>query len=185
MINFANKWSIFGYRLALIGICFALLLAGLLQVGRTIATSLITTSYYLPIITNPSPYDWLQFNGGETHSGSNTHEQRISVDNAGELRLLFQVLLPAVADGAPVYLSNVNTTFGVRNLLFMTTRDGRIVALDAYTGMFLWSKQYGPNGCLINNNHSRNEACYTTSSPAIDPNRMFVYSYGFGGYVHK
>jgi hypothetical protein len=27
--------------------------------------------------------------------------------------------------------------------------------------------------------------CYTTSSPAIDPNRQYVYSYGLDGQVHK
>src|SRR5207247_1137489 len=27
--------------------------------------------------------------------------------------------------------------------------------------------------------------CYTTSSPAVDPNRQYVYSYGLDGYVHR
>ncbi len=27
--------------------------------------------------------------------------------------------------------------------------------------------------------------CFTTSSPAVDPNRQFVYSYGLDGAVHK
>jgi outer membrane protein assembly factor BamB len=101
------------------------------------------------------------------------------------LQMLFQVSVPGIADGAPVYLSNVSTASGLRDVIFVTTRDGRIAALDAHSGVLLWSKQYGPSGCLINHNPSRNEPCYTTSSPAIDPNRMFVYSYGLDGYVHK
>ena len=31
----------------------------------------------------------------------------------------------------------------------------------------------------------RLSACYTTSSPAIDPDLQFVYSYGLDGFVHK
>ena len=31
----------------------------------------------------------------------------------------------------------------------------------------------------------RLSTCYTTSSPAIDPGRAFVYSYGLDGRVHK
>jgi outer membrane protein assembly factor BamB len=101
------------------------------------------------------------------------------------LHLLFQVALPGIADGSPVYLSNVSTAAGVRDLIFVTTRDGYIAVLDAQTGSLVWSKQYAAGGCLINNNQARNEPCYTTSSPAIDPNRQFVYSYGLDGYVHK
>jgi PQQ enzyme repeat len=78
----------------------------------------------------------------------------------------------------------VTTAAGVRNLLFVTTRDGRIVALDAQTGATVWSHQYNPPGCNINNDVSSG-ACYTTSSPAIDPNRLYVYSYGLDGEVHK
>jgi len=130
-------------------------------------------------------YDWLQFNFDPQHSGNNSLETAITLANVSSLRLLFQVALPAIADGAPVYLAGVTTASGVRDLIFVTTRAGHIVALDAHTGAQIWVQQYGAAGCLINNNPARNEACYTTSSPAIDPNRQFVYSYGLDGYVHK
>jgi hypothetical protein len=39
-----------------------------------------------------------------------------------------------VADGAPVLLTNVSTTSGTRDLLFLTTKAGYLVALDAHTG---------------------------------------------------
>lgn len=149
------------------------------------AISQANNSVYLPFIGNSSQYDWLQFNGDSTHGGNNTREKRISVDNVAQLESLFNVSLPGIADSSPAYLSNVNTANGIRDLLFLTTRNGYIEALDAHTGVQVWSKQYGPAGCLINNNQARNELCYTTSSPAIDPNREFVYSYGLDGYVHK
>ena len=82
-------------------------------------------------------------------------------------------------------MTGVTTGSGVRDLVFVTTRAGHIVALDAHTGVQIWVQQHGAAGCLINNNSARNETCYTTSSPAIDPNRQFVYSYGLDGKVHK
>ncbi len=127
-------------------------------------------------------YDWLQFGGNAQHSGNNTSETILTPANVSTLTQKYQATLPAIADGAPVYLEAVTTPGGVKNLLFVTTRDGRIIALDAQTGTTAWSHQYGPNGCKINNGSSD---CYTTSSPAIDPNRQFVYSYGLDGNVHK
>jgi outer membrane protein assembly factor BamB len=172
-------------KLTLAGLFIAVLSISLTPIKQSIASLLTTKSYYLPMIGNSNPYDWLQFNGDASHSGNNIFENRISIHSVGQLQKLFQVTLPGIADGSPVYLSNVSTASGVRDLTFVTTRAGHIAALDARTGALVWSKQYGPSGCIINNNQSRNESCYTTSSPAIDPNRKFVYSYGLDGYVHK
>jgi outer membrane protein assembly factor BamB len=117
--------------------------------------------------------DWLQFNFDSRHSGVNPQEAVLNTGNVGSLQAIYDVLLPDVADGAPAFLSHVMTPGGLKDLLFVTTKSGRIVALDAANGHQVWSHQpaTGPN--------------YTTSSPAIDPNRQFVYSYGLEGRVHK
>jgi outer membrane protein assembly factor BamB len=172
-------------NLTLAGLFIAVLAFSLPPIKQTIAGVLPPRLYYLPFISKSSSYSWLQFNGDASHSGNNMLENRLSVTNVGQLQMIFQVSLPGIADGAPVYLYNVNTASGLRDLIFVTTRDGRIAALDAHTGTLIWSKQYGPAGCLVNKNQTRNELCYTTSSPAIDPNRQFVYSYGLDGFVHK
>ena len=65
------------------------------------------------------------------------------------------------------------TQNGTQDLLFSTTKAGHILALDATNGAIVWSKQYGVGSSVTN------------SSPAIDPNRQYVYSYGLDGYVHK
>lgn len=130
----------------------------------------------------PAPYDWLQFNGDALHSGNNTQESILTVNNVGKLESLFIASLPAAADGAPVYLSAVNTTKGMRDLVFVLTRAGHIVALDAHSGEITWTQQNPAGDCKINNGSN---TCYTTSSPVIDPNRQYVYSYGLDGYVHK
>ena len=127
-------------------------------------------------------YDWLQFNFDPQHSGNNTKETKISKLNVSGLHQLFKVSLPSVADGAPVYLSNVKTNSGSIDMLFITTKDGHIIALNAENGKMIWSHQYGSGNYHINNGYRKT---YTTSSPAIDPNKKFVYSYGLDGYVHK
>jgi len=123
------------------------------------------------VATPAAAYDWLQFNGDQVHAGNNTSETIISAANVASLTQLFQVGLPNVADGAPVLLQGVTTAAGVQDLLFVNTTDGWILALNAQTGATVWSQQIGSG--------------YMTTSPAIDPNRLYVYSYGLDGYAHK
>lgn len=127
-------------------------------------------------------YDWLQFNGDAQHSGNNTQEQTLTANNVSHLQRAFRVELPSVADGAPVSLHAVNTAHGLADLLFVTTKAGDILALDAHSGAIVWEHQVPAGSCRINNFVP---ACYTTSSPAIDPGRQYVYSYGLDGRVHK
>jgi len=151
----------------------------------TVAAVVLTASGLFashPLTARASGYDWLQFDGNAQHSGNNTMETAITPANVHTLTRLFQVSLPAVADGPPAYLSGVATANGTQDLLFLTTKDGQILARDAHTGAQLWSHQYGPNGCKINNGSSD---CYTTSEPAVDPNRQYVYNYGLDGKAHK
>ncbi len=127
-------------------------------------------------------FSWPQFNFDQEHSGNNTEESAISRGNVRKLHQLFRVSLPDVADGAPVYLSGVKTSIGASDLIFVTTRDGHIVALNAANGSTVWEHQYGPGDYRINNGR---QPIYTTSSPAIDPDLKYVYGYGLDGYVHK
>src|ERR1700682_887330 len=114
----------------------------------------------LSIATAPAlAYDWLQFGGNPQHSGNNTAETTLNPGNIASLVQKYQANLPAIADGAPVFLEAVATPVGVKNLLFITTLDGRIIALDSQTGATVWSHQYGAGACHINNSGG---ACYTT-----------------------
>jgi hypothetical protein len=117
--------------------------------------------------------DWLQWGFDSRHAGLNDQETTIHSGNVSSLHLLYRVTLPAVADGAPTFLGGVTTPQGVKDLLFLTTKSGILLAVDAATGGIVWSKQpaTGPN--------------YTTSSPAIDPGRLYVYSYGLDGRAHR
>jgi DNA-binding beta-propeller fold protein YncE len=135
-----------------------------------------------------SAYDWLQFNGDSQHRGNNTQEMAITAANVHGLRLLFQISLPSNADSAPVALQGVSATNGVVDLVFVTTRAGHLIALNGRTGATVWSVQHGAPTCQINSATpmaNPTNPCHTNASPAIDPNRQFIYAYGLDGFVHK
>ncbi len=133
----------------------------------------ITTPTPTPTATpTPNLVAWPVFDGNAARTGINSAETTITPNNVGQLSKLWQQTLPGVVDGVPVEQPNVTTSAGIKTLLFVTTKSGSILAIDAATGITIWSKNTsGPN--------------YTTSSPAIDPSGQFVYSYGLDGKVHK
>jgi outer membrane protein assembly factor BamB len=123
--------------------------------------------------THVAAVDWPQFGFDPQHSGNNSQETMLGRNNVATLRPLYHVVLPAIADGAPAFVANVATAGGSKDLLFLTTKAGHLLALDAQTGTTVWSHRpaTGP--------------AYTTSSPAVDPTRQYVYGYGLEGRVHK
>jgi hypothetical protein len=125
--------------------------------------------------------DWLQFGFDASHSGVNPAETTLSKASVARLSLLYSVALPGRAEGAPVLLSGVTTAAGSKDVLFLTLNNGTLIALDAASGAQLWS-QYpaDTNSCAI-----QAMPCTTSSSPALDPNRQFVYNYALDGFVHK
>ncbi len=151
-----------------------------LRFVSVIALGVVTLVVALPGMV--AAYDWPAFGGPTPFTGLNRDETQITPGNVGQLHRLFRVSLPDTADGAPAVLTGVQTTRGTRDALFLTTRNGSLVALDAHTGEQLWVVAHGPGDCKINNG---SQTCYTTSSPAIDPDHGFVYSYGLDGKVHK
>jgi hypothetical protein len=97
----------------------------------------------------------------------------VTKDNVATLAQDWSVSLPEVSDGSPLYVAGVRIGPRLRDLIVITTSAGRAMAFDAHSGEELWrtAAPFGPR--------------WTTSSPAVDPGRDFVYSYGLDGYVHK
>jgi outer membrane protein assembly factor BamB len=158
--------------------------------AAVLATALILLLPPFPSQAADAPFAWPQFGFDEQHSGVNPFETTITPSNVRSLKRLFRVPLinaasPSVADGEPVYLSGLDVGGTLKDVLFLTTKDGWTLALDAHTGAQLWAKQYGPASCLVAAGEQASQPCYTTSSPALDPSGHFVYSYGLDGYVHK
>jgi outer membrane protein assembly factor BamB len=131
----------------------------------TIARSLLAGSVALMAASLPSApakrADALQF----------AAEPVVTIDarNVGRLRARWRVALPEAADSAPLFVSDV----GGRNLVIIETQQGRVLALDAETGQGIWQTNPPPGDR------------YTTSSPAVDPERTSVYAYALDGYIHK
>ena len=122
--------------------------------------------------TAASAADWMQFGYDATHSGRNPAETALGAANVDQIQRRYQTTLTASVDGAPVYLSNVTTTSGTKDLLFLLGTNGTLMAVDAADGSVFW-------------HHQESGQQPTTSSPAIDPGRQYVYAYGLDGYVHK
>jgi len=117
--------------------------------------------------------DWPQFGYDQAHSGFNASENGYSTSSGNQL--LFSYSLPTPVDSAPIYLGNVSTDSGTKNLLFLIARNGTLLVLDADTTTLelIWSEQPTGSGSL------------TTGSPVVDPNGQYVYAYALDGKVHK
>jgi glucose dehydrogenase len=108
--------------------------------------------------------DWPVFGFDSAHTGVNPHETALNTSTVGGLQRLWGATLPDVADAPPVYLHGLRLPDGsTADVLYLTTRDGHLVAVNAASGRIIWSVQ---------NKGVR----YTTSAPAIDPSRAYVYS---------
>src|SRR5947209_4914721 len=79
-------------------------------------------------------YDWPQFNGDARHSGNDGQETFLSAADVSALQPLFRAVLPGIADGAPAVAQHIATIAGTTDVAFVTTTDGRLIALDAHTG---------------------------------------------------
>ncbi len=128
-------------------------------------------------------YDWLQFNGDPQHSGNNTLETTLSAANVSSLASRYQVTPSSSAsDGSIVFLDAVNTSAGFQDLLFFNTQDEHILALNAHTGAQVWAASFPSTGAASQCSAGQ---CITNSTPVIDPNRRYIYTIGYDGYLHK
>jgi len=123
--------------------------------------------------------DWLQFGYDTAHSGYNDAEKGYST--AAGNRALYHYALPVAAgaaDSAPIYLGGVATSSGTKNVLFVVSKNGTLLALDADsdTVSVLWLNQ--PQAPISGSQ-------ITTGSPAIDPSLQYVYAFALDGKIHK
>ncbi|MGH2458870.1 MAG: PQQ-binding-like beta-propeller repeat protein [Chloroflexota bacterium] len=156
-----------GWAIVLIAILAACSAAPATPAVTPAAAPSVTGAAAAPVPATATPAAasaiWPVFDFDPSRSGTNPSEDRIGPGNVAGLEVLWRQRLPDVADSTPVYRDG---------RLYLTLRDGGIVAVDARNGKPLWSKStVGPK--------------ITNSSPALDPSGKWVYSYGLDGYVHK
>ena len=120
---------------------------------------------------------WLTFDVDPARSGVNPEETAITPTTVGRLHRLWVHRLPQVSDSAPILLPRLPWPDGTtHDVLYLTTKVGSLVALDASTGRQFWAQTpFTPS----------DPNKMTTSSPIGDPARAVVYSYGMDGKVHQ
>jgi outer membrane protein assembly factor BamB len=155
--------------------------AGLFALGLTLAA--LVEPQELQAVTEiirggpaQTSVNWTQFGFDASGTRNNSTETRIKATNVAGLHLAWRSQLPDIADSTPAFLSAPAFPDGaVHNVLYLTTKSGSLVALDADSGSLLWTRSnptFDPNKI-------------TTSSPFADAASDVVYSYGLDGKVHK
>jgi outer membrane protein assembly factor BamB len=129
---------------------------------------------------SPHAGSWLTFGGNpEDHPDAGQDPApgtALSVATVGKLSRGWGVTLPDLADVRPILVRNVNWPDGtVRDVLYLTTDKGTLLALDAANGAQLW---------VVPPKNSTNPMI-TKASPAADPLTGLIYSYGLDGKVHR
>jgi hypothetical protein len=123
--------------------------------------------------------DWPQFGYDAAHSGYNGAEKGYSTPTGNTI--LHSYSLGTTVDSAPIYVANVTTASGVKNLLFIDTKDGTILAIDADAASLhtIWSHRPTPASGTNNSNGA------PSGSPIADAARLDIYAFGLDGKVHK
>jgi hypothetical protein len=142
-----------------------------MQTTPLLRTCLLAAACAAPFGTTAAA-DWLQWGYDAAHSGSNPDEATITAVNVAQLTRRYNVTMTATTNAAPVLARAVVTPGGTKDLLVVTAQNGRTTAYDAFDGSVVWTV-------------TTTGTSPTESSPAIDPNRQFVYAYGVDGKVHK
>lgn len=127
--------------------------------------------------------DWLQFGYDQAQSSFNRAEKGYSTATGNVLAPGFGtgVALSASADSTPIFASGIVTASGTKDLVFVTTKNGTLLALDATSGAQVWSKR--PNTQLPP--PSSGLASLSTGAPVVDAAKQFIYGYGNDGQIHK
>jgi outer membrane protein assembly factor BamB len=116
--------------------------------------------------------DWPMFGHDPARSSDAADETAISVANINRLHRRWVVKFDVKADSTPIFIANVAVSGKKLNLLFQTSRNGTTYAVDADRGAIVWS-------------HSTSGPNITTSTPAADPSRQWIYAPGVDGFVHR
>ena len=118
---------------------------------------------------------WLTFGGNPAASQVNSNEATLTAATVSRLHQGWRVSLPDLADERPILVRHLTWPDGTqRNVIYVTTDKGTLLALDAATGAQLWA-------VTPRNNNPK----YTKASPAFDASQGMIYSYGLDGKVHR
>jgi hypothetical protein len=116
--------------------------------------------------------DWTTFDYDASRTGVGPAATGITAANARGLGRRV-IRIDGVADSAPIQVHGVRIRGQVRDVVVVTTTSGHTIALDPRSGAKLW--EFRP----------ARSAQITTATPALDPDRQFVYAASPDGMIHK
>ena len=122
--------------------------------------------------------DWTTFDYNTQRSGVGPANTGITAANLHTLRRI-TVHLPGTVDSSAVELAGVAVRGAGEDIAIMTTAYGRTVAVDAASGRIVWVFSPSSAGRL------QGSPQITTASPAVDPDREYVYVSSPDGFIHK
>jgi hypothetical protein len=123
-----------------------------------------------------SSRDWTRY--GFNAQRSNAGPRRVGFRSPSRLHR-HQVRLPGTVDSSPIYLHGVQAGGRRRAVFFVTTTDGRTLAIDARRRTIVW--QFVAPGTRGLEGSSQ----ITTTTPIADPSRRYVYAASPNGQIHK
>jgi outer membrane protein assembly factor BamB len=97
-------------------------------------------------VTSGAYVDWSSFGFDSARSGNNPSEGTLGVGNVANLHLIWSQSFNGVMTGQPVLATGVNISGTAHNVLYVGTRSGLFLALDADTGATLWQQQLKTQG---------------------------------------
>jgi len=89
------------------------------------------------------------------------------------------VTLPGTVDSSPIYLHDVTVLGARRDVFIMTTTYGKTLAVDAASGRILWVFTPATYHSYVGSYR------FTTSTPAADPDRLYVYAAAPDGHIYR
>lgn len=122
--------------------------------------------------------DWPLFDFDAQRSGVDPAQTGITAANLGRLRLR-RVTIDGIADSSAIEVHAVTVNRRRRDLIAVTTSYGKTIAIDPRTGAKLW--EFAPRGV----NSGPGNPQVTTASPALDPDRRFLYAASPDGVIRK
>jgi outer membrane protein assembly factor BamB len=147
-----------------------------LTASIAVLTALVTLLAARYALDPGETMNWPRFGFDAAASRVNPGERLITPQTVAGLHELWRTKLPDTADSSPALLRALPFPDGrLHDVLYLTTKSGSLVALDAATGARLW----------VRTNPTFDPNKITTSSPLADPVNRVVYSYGLEGKVHK
>jgi PQQ-like domain len=128
--------------------------------------------------SSKSLLDWPEFGLDPQRSDVSDDTTAITAANVAHLRRRV-LALPGTVDSSPIYLHGVSVHGAVHDVIVVTTTYGRTIAIDAGSGVILWT--FTPPGL----SSWAGSAQITTASPLADPDRLSVYTASPNGLIHK